>query len=38
MSRLSATTALAPAGPRSLGIVVNRWAEEYQQILHGRAG
>lgn len=27
MSRLSATTALAPPGPRSLAMVVNRWTK-----------
>ena len=37
MSRLSVTTALAPPGPGSLAIVVNKMREEWQQILHGRA-
>jgi hypothetical protein len=36
MSRLSATAALVPPGPRSLATAVNR--VKNQQILHGGAG
>ena len=31
MRRLSATTVLAPPGPRSVAIVVNRWARRMKR-------
>jgi len=38
MSRLSATTALAPPGPRSLAIVVNRWARSTSRSFMAEQG
>ena len=38
MSRLSATTALAPPGPRSLAMVVNRWARSTSRSFMAEQG
>ena len=38
MSRLSATTALAPPGPRSLATVVNRWARSISRSFMAKQG
>lgn len=38
MSRLSATTALAPPGPRSLAMVVNRWMRSISRSFMAEQG